>query len=163
MSTMTLVRTRHINLMEKSLQILVNMLADVSQETATTLRDLNDGPKGWTTVEVVCHLRDFDEIFYSRAKMMREQDNPQLPAFDHEQMAIDNNYNEQNLGGALCALVGSRTKFVEFFKGLSNEEWARGGNHPERESFSMTDAVMQVGLHDVMHIEQIVRILGEVE
>lgn len=163
MTTMKLVRTRHIGLMEKSLQTLVNMLANVSQETATTLRDLNDGPTGWTTLEVVCHLRDFDEIFYNRAKMMRDQDNPALPAFDHEQMAIDNNYNEQNLGEALCKLVGSRTKFVEFFKGLSDEEWERGGNHPERDSFSMTDAVMQVGLHDVTHIEQIVRILGKIQ
>lgn len=161
MSNMNKVRTRHTNLMEKSLQILVNMLADVSQETATTLRDLNDAPHGWTTVEVLCHLRDFDRVFHSRAQLMVEQDNPQLPAYDHEQMAIDGNYNEQNLAAVLAELVASRGRFADFYRGLSDAQWERAGVHPESGQFSLTDSVMQVGHHDVGHIEQLVRILGQ--
>lgn len=35
----------------------------------------------------------------------------------------------------------------------------RAGIHPKRGHFTMTDAVIQVGHHDCMHLEQITRIL----
>jgi len=49
---------------------------------------------------------------------------------------------------------------IAFFASLTPEQWARDGVHPEREGFTMTDAVMQVGLHDLDHLEQITRILA---
>lgn len=161
MSSMTKVRTRHINLMEKTLQILVNMLDDVNQKKATTLRDLNDGADGWTTLDVVCHLRDFDEIFHNRARMMIEEDDPQLPAFDHEALVIENEYADQDLAEVVDELIASRKQFIRFYQGLSSEQWERAGTHPESGQFSLTDSVMQVGHHDVTHIEQIVRILEQ--
>lgn len=161
MSNMKAVRTRHINLMQKTIQILVNMLDDVSQTKATTLRDLNDTPDGWTTLEVLCHLRDFDEIFYNRAQMMIAEDDAQLPAHDHEEMAIEGEYNQQDLVEVLDELVASRKQFVRLYQGLSDEQWERSGTHPESGLFTLTDSVMQVGHHDVGHIEQIVRILDQ--
>ncbi|MEM7028167.1 MAG: DinB family protein [Chloroflexota bacterium] len=150
------IQQRHVALMQKTLDLLGNILQDVSQTDATTYRD---GPDGWTTVEVVCHLRDFDGFFHHRAQMMKTQDNPQLPAYDHEQLAIDRKYNDQILTTVYGELVESRTQFITFFQDLTPAEWNRTGNHPERGSFTMTDAVMQVGLHDADHAEQITRIL----
>ncbi len=157
------IRQRHIALMQKTLDILTNMLRDVDQSTATTLRDLSDGDKGWTTLEVLCHLRDFDGYFRGRAVMMAMQEHPDLPAYDHEALAIEGRYNEQNLQLVLDELVASRRETIDFFEELSGAQWERTGVHPERGDFAMTDAVMQVGLHDVVHIEQIVRILGQVK
>ncbi len=151
------VRKRHIWLMKTTCDILENVLQDVTQEQATTLRD---GPDGWTVVEVVCHLRDFDGFFHHRAIMMLEQDHPTLPGYDHEALAIERNYNSEQLSEALAALKSSRQRFIDLFKSLSAEQWERTGIHPEREYFNMTEAVMQVGLHDVTHIEQITRILA---
>ena len=158
MTTMAQVRVRHIWLMKRTCDILGHILKNITEEQAHTLQD---GPEGWTIIEVVCHLRDFDIIFYNRAKMMLEQDHPQLPAFDHEAMAIEKNYQGDELAYAYYDLKESREKFVEFFKSLTDEQWERTGVHPERDSFTMTDAVMQVGLHDTDHLEQITRILEE--
>ncbi len=150
------VRKRHIFLMEKTLQILENVLKNVTQEEAMTLRD---GENGWTILEVVCHLRDFDGFFRGRAEMMLMQDYPELPAYDHESLAIAMKYNEQDLREALAQLSESRERFIEFFNGLTDEQWEKAGIHPERGHFTMTDAVMQVTTHDANHLEQITRIL----
>ncbi len=161
MTTLTLVRERSISLMKRTMDTLSNIFSQVTHEKATSLRDLNDGDKGWTALEVLCHLRDFDEIFYNRAVMMLEYDHPQLPAYDHEAMAIENDYISQDLAAVLAELQEKRTRFIQFWQDLGEEQWERTGQHPERESFDMTDAVMQVGLHDAIHIEQITRILNQ--
>lgn len=158
MGLMTRIRSNHIYIMEKTSDILENMLRDVPQETASTLRD---GPNGWTTLEVLCHLRDFNEIFHQRAVMMQQQSYPDLPAYDHEAMAIERGYNSQNLKTVLTELVMGRDRLVEFFQNLSPEEWELAGIHPEKGHFTMTDAVIQVGSHEINHIEQITRILAQ--
>lgn len=149
----------HIALMQRSLQTVGNLVANLDQELATTLRDPNDGDKGWTILEILCHLRDFDEFYQQRIQMMLTSDYPHLPAYDHEQLAIERQYNEQDLQQVYAALVASRTRFVQLSQGLSDEQWRRAGVHPHRGYFSMLDACMQVGPHDNIHIEQITRIL----
>ncbi|MCY4464718.1 MAG: DinB family protein [Chloroflexi bacterium] len=151
------VRARQVISMRLTLKSLGHIVARLGDEQARSLRD---GVDGWSIMEIVCHLRDFDEIFYQRAQMMLAQDHPQLPAYDHEAMAIERNYQADSLVEAYGALQTSRARFVDFFKGLTAEQWARGGTHPERDSFSMTDAAMQVPLHDLDHIEQITRVLA---
>lgn len=157
-TTLTQVRERHIRQMQMTCDILGHILKNISEEQA---HDLQDGPEGWSIIEVACHLRDFDLIFHNRAKMMLEQDHPQLPAYDHEAMAIEKKYQEEELAYVFYDLKESRNEFVEFFNSLTDEQWERTGVHPERDSFTMTDAVMQVGLHDISHLEQITRILEE--
>jgi len=157
-TTMTQIQKRAVWHMWTTCEILGHILKNISEEQA---HDLHDGPEGWSIIEIVCHLRDFDIIFYNRAKMMVEQYHPELPAYDHEAMAIERNYKDEELAYAYYDLKQSREKFVEFFKSLTDEQWERTGIHPERESFTMTDAVQQVGLHDLDHLEQITRILEE--
>lgn len=152
------IQRRHIGLMQNTLKLWQNVLADVTQEDATTYRD---GPDGWTTLEVLCHVRDFDGFFMGRAQMMIEQDNPQLPAYDHEALAIERRYNEQDLQTVLAELAAVRRTFIRFYLKLDEEQWQRTGIHPERGFFTMTDSVMQVGHHDVNHLEQVTRILKQ--
>ncbi|MGJ3239625.1 MAG: DinB family protein [Anaerolineae bacterium] len=156
MSDWNAIRQRHLALMETTADILTHVLTTVSGEQATTLRD---GADGWTVLEILCHLRDFDIIFRERAIMMRDSEQPTLPAYDHEAMAVDRAYNQQNFAEVLGSLQSSRAQTHTVFAQLTAEQWERAGIHPERGTFSMTDAVMQVGLHDVTHIEQITRVL----
>ena len=151
-------RERQIAAMRLTCEILGHILRNVSAEEARVLRD---GPDGWSIVEIVCHLRDFDEVFHSRACMMLDQAHPRLPAYDHEAMAIERAYQAESLAAAYDALRASRARFVAFFENLSPFQWARGGVHPERDRFSMTDALMQVSAHDLDHIEQITRVLAQ--
>ena len=142
--------------MEMTARTLGHLLAPVSQEQAMTLRD---GADGWTIVEVVCHLRDFDGFFRGRAELMLAEETPLLPAYDHEAIAIERNYNADRLTDAYDALLRSRAATQTLFAGLTEEQWERGGIHPEVGPFSLTDAAFQVSLHDQTHTEQILKIL----
>ena len=152
------IRETHIRLMTLTLETLGHILKNTTQEQATTLRD---GLEGWTILEVLCHVRDFDGFFHGRAQQMLNEDNPQLPGYDHEALAIERNYNGEELAYAYDELVQSRQRFIEFFNNLSDEQWERVGVHPERGHFTMLDAAIQVGMHDMVHIEQITRILEQ--
>lgn len=151
------VRQRQIATMRLTCDTLGHVIGPLSAEQA---RELRDGPQGWSIVEIVCHLRDFDEIFYQRALMMLNEEQPKLPAYDHEAMAIERGYQEQDFNEAYLTLRRSRRRFCDFFASLSPQQWQSGGHHPERDSFDMTDAAMQVGLHDLDHLEQITRVLA---
>lgn len=152
------VRRSHVKLMRLTGEILGHVLKNVTQEQAQTLRD---GAEGWTILEVLGHLRDFDGFFRHRAQMMLDNDHPDLPAYDHEALAIDRNYNADDLAYAYDQFNASRQQTIDFFKDLTEEQWQRTGNHPERDQFTMLDAVIQVGLHDADHLEQITRILEQ--
>ncbi|MGB7341606.1 MAG: DinB family protein [Phototrophicaceae bacterium] len=156
MSNLHDIQQRHINLMMITAETLSHILKNVSIEQATSLRD---GPEGWTILEILCHLRDFDTIFRDRAQMMLDKNHPALPAFDHEAMAIESAYNDEDFAYAFDGFMASRKQTKLFFEGLSDGEWQRSGIHPERGEFSMTDAVIQVGHHDCTHLEQITKLL----
>lgn len=149
-------RKRQVNLSKKTLDTLGNILHGVRPAPARTLRD---GADGWSVLEVVCHLRDFNDIFHERVRMMRDLDHPTLPAYDHEAMARERRYNAGDLPTAYAALVDSRRAIIATFKALTPEQWERGGIHPERGLFTLTDAALQVVAHDCDHTEQITRIL----
>ena len=159
MDTMDVIRRQHVKLMQLTCTTLGNIISGVSQEAASSYRD---GPDGWTVLEVLGHLRDFDGFFRHRAEMMLARDYPHLPAYDHEALAIERAYNQQDLMQVYAEFSASRQQSIEFFKGLSTDQWARTGVHPEHGHFTVTHAAMQVGIHDAMHIEQITRILQQV-
>lgn len=150
------VRQKQLQLMRHTCDILGHILEKTSQETAQSLRD---GENGWTVLEVLGHLRDFDGFFRERAERILNEDYPTLPAYDHEALAIDCHYNADDLRASYAALRASREKTIAFFSRLTEEEWERAGLHPEKGYFTLTDAVLQVGTHEANHIEQISRIL----
>ncbi|MBZ0302658.1 MAG: DinB family protein [Anaerolineae bacterium] len=153
-------RDRHLTIIEATCAAFGHVLRTITQEQAQTWRDQNDAPNGWTALEVLGHLADFDEYFYQRAVMMLEQDNPQLPAYNHKALAVEHAYNQQDKDAVYARLVQSRARFITFFRQLTDEQWARVGVHPERGHFTMWDALMQVATHDSRHLEQLIRIIS---
>lgn len=152
------IRGWQIDQLRKGLQIMNSVLKNVSQQDATTYRD---GGTGWTTLEVLCHLRDFESVYHERSKLTAEQDNPDLPFPNQETWVTERHYNEQELWAAYDEWVKRRKPFLEFLESLDDSAWQRNGNHPKRGSMSLQDQLALTAWHDVNHIEQITRILAE--
>jgi hypothetical protein len=136
--------------------ILHGLLYGVTQERAMTARD---GADGWSVMEVVCHLHDFEGFFRGRVELMLEQENPKLPKYDHEALAIERDYQHQDLRAVLADLLQRRRSFLELFEGLTEDQFQRGGEHPENGPIRVFDSLVQLTHHDVNHLEQITRCL----
>ena len=93
--------------------------------------------------------------------MLSTEDAPRFPIWDQYALVTENAYNQQNLREVLNTLLKSRKALQETFTALPAELWERTGVHPEYGDYSMTDVALQVGWHDVNHMEQITRILNE--
>src|SRR5690349_21469698 len=87
-------KERVLRSLRKNPAILNTVLRGIDQERAQTARD---GADGWTVLEVVCHLRDFEHIFFERARLAAETDLPRWQSIDQLDRVKTNRYNEQNL------------------------------------------------------------------
>lgn len=155
-----IIRRKHVKLMRHTMITFENIARELTQEEATTWRD---GGDGWTVLEVLCHLRDFDRFFKGRVELMVAEESPTLPMYDHEQLAIDKRYNEQDLMTVIEEMKVSRAAYVDLFNQLENsaESYMRTGIHPEYGEWTILESLVQVGHHDNDHLQQISRIIAE--
>jgi DinB superfamily len=157
MTQLSHIHQRSLSILRQSMETIENIFQTVSREAATTYRD---GSDGWTALEVLCHLRDCDVSYQQQAEMISAEENPTLPhPFDHEAAAIERAYNEQDIGQTMTALKTSRQYAIDFYDGLSGNQWSRVGQHRFFGEWTITDNLTFISWHDVSHIEQITRIL----
>lgn len=149
---------RFIDTLDKTTRILQGVIQGLSQADAQTWRD---GGDGWTVLEVVCHLQDYEVIFRERATLILQEEAPTFPVYDHLALVEMNEYNAQNLTAVLQNLTTSRQETVTLFKNLQAGDWQRTGQHTAMGTFTMLDLANHIGWHDINHIEQIARIIAE--
>jgi hypothetical protein len=143
----------------KTNAVLNALLNGVDQTASTATRD---GDDGWTTLEIVCHLRDFELIWQERVGLIVSQKNPQLPALDVSGLVIHNDYINQNFAEILAERNALRADSLALLATLDAAVWNRTGIHPARGEMSILDLAQQLTTHDVDHLEQISRVLGKV-
>ncbi|MDT8304319.1 MAG: DinB family protein [Anaerolineae bacterium] len=125
------------------------------------LMTFRDGGSGWTVLEVVCHLRDFEKVFHERARRTVEQDNPPLPFPDPDALAREGRYSEQGLEAALAAWQERRASLLAYLRSRDGADWERPAQHPTRGEMSLFDQLFLVPQHDSLHLEQMTRTLYE--
>jgi uncharacterized damage-inducible protein DinB len=128
---------------------------------ADDLRTWRDGGAGWTVLEVLCHLRDFDEIFVQRLRLTVEQDDATLALPTPDQWAAERDYNRQDAHAVLDKWSQNRDALLAHMNGLSESDWLRTASHPVRGVMSATDQLLLMTWHDWNHLEQIVKILNQ--
>jgi hypothetical protein len=146
--------------LKKTHLILGSILDSVTQEQA---QQLTDGPDGWSILEIMCHLRDFQEIDLERAQRILGEDVPLLVVYDaaaREAMVTERDYAHQNLKAVFNDYVNTRLRFLELVSGIDETLWDRVGQHPMYGEIDVTVPVFHAVMHDADHTEQIARVLG---
>ena len=112
-------------------------------------------PDEWSILEVCCHLRDSAEIEITRHRRLASEDNPTLEPYDQEALAIERNYQGDDINRVLRDLHAFWGGLADLLQGLSEEEWERSGFHPETGPTSIADRAQRNADHGRLHIEQI--------
>ena len=137
------------------------------------------GPASWSAKEVVCHLRDIEELFLLRFRTMLALDEPtflvlgEMPPdraawgivegdalpLDPDRWAEDRQYLRNDTGQALAALRRQRQETLAVLGRLSPEQWQRGSVHVTLGRMTFADWVALIAAHDDKHLAQLRRAL----
>ncbi len=144
--------------LSKTPVILQTILQGVDQRQAVSA---HDGAGGWNVVEIVGHLNDYDGIFIERTQAMLNGDAPELNSYDQNELVREHGYATQNLADVLASYLSRRSTFIDLLSGLSPEQWERTAIHPAWGSITLLQQAINATLHDVNHIEQVIKALKD--
>jgi len=118
---------------------LASLLAGRDRPALTRRPD----PGSWSAAEIVCHLRDAEELFLVRFQTILAVDDPQILTLgatpealrhplDPDRWAEERQYARQDAGEALAAFGRRRREVIVLLDGLTAEQWQRRGIHQAR-------------------------------
>jgi uncharacterized damage-inducible protein DinB len=114
----------------------------------------------WAAIEVLCHLRDTEDLFLSRFQAILAENEPKLSGPpDNERMTAERQYLKDDAPRALETFRAKRQANLKFLRGLTPAQLERGGTHPTRGRMTIKDFVAVMASHDDNHLEQLRRAL----
>jgi len=108
----------------------------------------------WSIIEVCCHLRDSAEIEGLRIRRLLVEEGPTMEPYDQEALAIERNYRGENFRRVCTALRAFWGGLAYQLERLSEEEWRRGGTHPEQGRVTVASRAQLMAEHGREHLEQ---------
>jgi hypothetical protein len=117
-------------------------------------------PESWAPTEVICHLRDNEEWFLERIRLILAMDLPRFVATNPDRWADERQYLTNDATVALAAFVRRRTETLELLRELEPDAWARAGVHIDSRGRRTIDEFLSVmAWHDDNHLDQLRRAL----
>ncbi len=86
-------------------------------------------PGKWSTLEVVCHIADFDPILADRMKRVIAEEKPALLGADENRFAAALAYHERDLEEELAIIEKTRSQMGRILRKLPDEALQRVGVH----------------------------------
>jgi hypothetical protein len=123
-----------------------------NNEPEDLLQPSSDG--GWGVVEIIPHLRDWEAIYFERARRIVNEDHPSLPAFDDTLWSIERDYREQDPQTTFEEFRKTRAEFVDFLKSLPEDAWLRTGKHSYYGDIDLLWMGRHIIEHDQEHLQQ---------
>jgi hypothetical protein len=141
-------------------------LERTADELAAAIRGRSDAAlsrrpdaRNWAATEVICHLRDTEELFMMRFETIMAADEPKVAAIDPDRWAHDRQYLRNDAGEAGAAFRKRRDESLTFLRKLDADQWTRGAIHPVRGRFTIDDLASLMAAHDDNHLDQLKRAL----
>jgi hypothetical protein len=142
--------------------LMANLLAQY-EEGAPLLRSAVEGmtaaevrlqpvPGKWSTLEVVCHLADFEIINADRIKRVIAEDRPMIFIADPDAFAARLRYDERDFENEMRMIESIRRHVADILRGLQPEQWERIGVHSTEGPLTIKQLVERVTNHIVHHV-----------
>ena len=135
-------------------------LADAVRSANAAMLASRPVPKSWAPTEVICHLRDNEEWFLDRMRLIVAMDLPRFLATNPDRWAEERQYLTNDAAVALTAFTRRRRETLEFLRPLDAAAWARAGLHTDSRGRRTIDEFLSVmAWHDDNHLDQLRRAL----
>jgi hypothetical protein len=109
-------------------------------------------PGKWSTLEVVCHLADFEPILADRMKRTIAIDTPLLFGADENDFAKSLSYHDRDAEEELAIIENTRKQMARILRSLPAEAWQRTGNHSHRGLLTLEQFVQTATKHIPHHV-----------
>lgn len=117
----------------------------------------------WSTLEVICHLSDFEIVYADRMKRVLAETEPTMFGGDPDGFARRLAYHERELAEELSVIGSVRASMTRILRTLSDADFARVGNHNEAGPLTLEKLLTSVANHATHHatfVEEKRRMLG---
>ena len=110
-------------------------------------------PGRWSTLEVVCHLADFEPIYADRMKRVIATDRPVLLSAGREAFARSLAYHERDIDEELVLIDVTRRQMARILRGLPETTWDRVGvyRHEGQEELRSLRRLLEVITEQIPH------------
>jgi hypothetical protein len=109
-------------------------------------------PGKWSTLEVVCHIADFEPILADRMKRIISHDRPMLLGADENRFAATLAYHQRDVNEELELIALTRRQLGRILRGLPDAAGDRVGVHSERGELKLTDLLASATRHIPHHV-----------
>jgi hypothetical protein len=112
----------------------------------------------FSVLENVCHLRDLEVEGYAiRIQRMLQEDQPSLPDFEGARLAIEREYNRQDLNQALTVFSEERGRNLLILSAAGRDEFERTGELDGLGKITLLRLVEMMNEHDEGHLDDLRR------
>jgi uncharacterized damage-inducible protein DinB len=110
-------------------------------------------PGKWSTLEVVCHISDFEPVYADRMKRVIALDRPTLLGADENRFAAALAYHERDLEEELAIVERTRSQLARILRTLPATSLARVGVHNERGAMTLEQMLTTITGHIPHHVK----------
>jgi hypothetical protein len=146
-----------LEVQRKTPELLADLVVSVPDNKLST----RPAPGKWSVAELLAHFADAEIVSTWRYRQMMEHDGCPLPGYDQELWHKLGDYPSRRPEEALLLFRLLREANLRMFAQLTPEAWQRHGIHSERGPMTVRDLAVQIAGHDLNHLQQIRKILGE--
>ena len=107
----------------------------------------------WSTLEVVCHLADFEIVFVNRIKRVIAEDKPNLPGGDEKLFAARLCYHDRDAQNELALVDALHAQVAAILRTLKPDDFQRNGIHSEAGPMTLETLVKRTTGHIAHHLK----------
>ncbi len=113
----------------------------------------------WTPCEVLGHLCDCEWVYGYRARLILCEENPPILGMDQDLWVAGQHYNEREPRELVEEFRRLRAYNLRMWQGMTPQDLERTGLHSERGPESLGLILKLLAGHDLLHLDQLKRLL----
>jgi uncharacterized damage-inducible protein DinB len=108
-------------------------------------------PGKWTTLELICHIADFEPVYADRMKRVIAEDNPPLLSGDPDLFLKGLAYHDRDAQEEIALIDVVRKQMARILRTLPDSAFARVGTHSRDGALSLETLLKRITGHIPHH------------